>query len=78
AEFMQVEKYYSGEHAMSIQPRNSTRIQIKYKDVMDELYPHQRQQRAINGVPVTPVNIAGIAEQYADGSNSSTNCIFHL
>ncbi|USL86669.1 hypothetical protein CDGHABPJ_00211 [Pseudomonas phage OMKO1] len=77
AVFMQVELYYSGDHAMSIQPRNSTRIQIKYKDVMDELYPHQRQQRAINGVPVAPVNIAGIAVQSAHASIRSSNWIYH-
>ncbi|MFO5842683.1 hypothetical protein ACLBPJ_30530, partial [Klebsiella pneumoniae] len=51
--------------------------QIKYKDVMDELYPHQRQQRAINGVPVTPVNIAGIAVQSAHASIRSSNWIYN-
>ncbi|MFO5615189.1 hypothetical protein ACLBQC_32020, partial [Klebsiella pneumoniae] len=44
---------------------------------MDVLYPHQRLQRAINGVPVTPVNIAGIAVQSAHASIRSSNWIYH-
>lgn len=78
AVFMQVELFYNGDTGVSSQPRNSTRIQNRFKDEMDRLFPFHKPQRTTgSGVPTPPVNMAGISIQTIHASIRASNWVYH-
>jgi hypothetical protein len=80
AVFLQVGLFQQGDH-MSVnqlnQPRMATRIPAKYKDEMQALYPHERQQRMQqNGVQAEPMNMAGIAINDLNASIRASHWVY--